>query len=159
MQTASLTQSNLTNTTPAQLCGDLRTNARSKVMTGANDCADAVVRMSVRLTSAVMQILQRSIKVKVAQQVADRAHVGKRTVEHWQAGDRQIEMDDFFFLLEGAEGVEFLDIFWDCVPKHTRDRWLKKELLAMRLAEAELEVKRVRQASVEDQLRMELGSR
>jgi len=147
MGAASLTGTVSANNDVARRSGISRTSVRSSEL----------VRTGVRLTEAVMQKANDLFKVKVAVEVAARAKCGIRTAEHWKAGTREIGIEEYLLLLEGEEGVEFLDVLWDFIPPVTRSRWMQKELLSRRL-EAKEAARAADEAEIE-QLRLELKSR
>lgn len=157
MSSASLTNTVSANNAVVRMSGMDRTVVRTKVFARAETATQGAVRTSVRFTQSIMQKAHSLFKTKVPQTVADLADCGKRTVEHWAAGNREIGMEEFFHLLEGDNGVAFLDVFWECIPAITRERWMQQEILARRL-QAKEEAKAANEREIE-QLRMELGSR
>lgn len=114
-------------------------------------------RTNVRFTDAVMQKAQDLFKTKVAAEVAAYAKCGMRTAEHWKAGERQMDVEDFLNLLTCEQGVAFLDVFFEFVPPLVRDRWLKMQLLNQRLEKAERKL--AADAREADQLRFQLNNR
>jgi hypothetical protein len=147
MQTASLADSKRANEALAHSCSTLRTNVQS------NDSGRAVVRF----TAAVLRKAHDLFDGNVRKRLTGLAKVHIRTVDNWKSADRQVDLEQFFHLLEGDYGVPFMEAFWDCVPEKTRDRWFAAELLRRRLAERE--AARVAEDRELDQLRMELNSR
>jgi hypothetical protein len=134
MHASSLSFSATANMGSARIDEMPRTNVRTKVVSTSNECAEEIVRTSVRFTATVMQILHRSIKVKVPQIVADQVGVCKRTVEHWIKGDRAIGTEEIFRLYERDDGVAILEAYWECIPEVTRERFMQQEILRRRLA-------------------------
>lgn len=80
-----------------------------------------------------------------------------RTIANWKNGERTVAFEEFLNLLEDPRGAEFFEVFWQQVPEHTRERWIKGEMLRRRLADRALE--RDREDREIEQLRMELSKR
>lgn len=65
--------------------------------------------------------------------LARQAKVSIRTIDNWRSGDRTVDMEQFFHLLEGDYGVSFFQVFWDRMPEVTRERWIQHEILRRKL--------------------------
>lgn len=104
-----------------------------------------------------MQKAQTLFQTKIPAELAARTGCGIRTAEYWKAGQREIGISEYLMLLEGEDGVAFLEVLWDFVPATTRHRWLKKELLSQRLAKAE--AKQAQDKLEIEQLRLQLNNR
>lgn len=91
--------------------------------------------------------------------MAARAKCSMGTVDNWTASNRVIDLEHFLNVCAGPEGLECIDALWAHIPEETRERWLTRQILERRLAEAEAEVKRVRREADERQIHMELSRR
>ncbi|WP_456861365.1 hypothetical protein [Bradyrhizobium sp. USDA 4503] len=91
--------------------------------------------------------------------MAARAKCSMGTVDNWTASNRVIDIEHFLNVCAGPEGLECIDALWAHIPEETRERWLTRQILERRLAEAEAEVKRVRREADERQIHMELSRR
>jgi hypothetical protein len=91
--------------------------------------------------------------------VAARAQCSLGTIDNWTANNRVIDIEHFLNVCDGAEGVDCFNALWEQVPEATRERWLTRQILERRLADAEAEMKRVRREAHEQQFRLELGRR
>ncbi|NEV75513.1 hypothetical protein DYI24_00255 [Rhodopseudomonas sp. BR0C11] len=89
--------------------------------------------------------------------MAKRARCSLSTIDNWIASKRSIDVDRLLNLLEGPEGMECFEAFLAHVPEDLRERWIARENLERRLAEAEAEVRRVRNEVAERQISLDLN--
>lgn len=113
-----------------------------------------------KITAEIIRICRAAISGgSFRKRMATRAKCSLGTIDNWIASNRVIDIEHFLNVCGGPEGVECFDAFWAQVPEETRERWLTRQILERRLAEAEAEVKRVRREADERQFHMELNRR
>jgi hypothetical protein len=123
---------------------------------GERSCTSKCTNVRAKnLTAAVMQVLHSAFGPR--KNIARRADCSLRTIQNWQAGDRQLQLENLLFLLEGSVGVDVFQKFWDQIPEVTRERWFKGEVLRRQLEKRERE--RAAEDVEIDQLRLELARR
>ncbi|MGR4927333.1 hypothetical protein ACIPUD_11055 [Bradyrhizobium sp. CAR08] len=100
---------------------------------------------SKKFTAEIIRICQNAITGGSFRKVlADRAKCSLRTIDNWISSDRTIQMEQFFNLLEAADGTACLEALWEHVPERVRDRFFEAEALRRAIAE------RQRQREIED---------
>lgn len=114
-----------------------------------------VVR-SKSLTSAVMQRAHDIWKLNIRLHLAEFADVHPRTVDHWEAEERQISTEAFLTLLDSAVGGEFIDLFMSRLRPEVRQRWWDQQVLLAKLDRSERKRARVEQESRQLKLRIDL---
>ncbi len=143
MQSASLTQGIQANTPLRRSCEPNSTNVRAA-----------------KITSEIIRICRAAIGANsFRKSLAKRARCSPGTIDNWTAGNRVVDVERLLNVLEGPEGLDCFDAFLTQVPEDLRERWIAREILERRLAEAEAEVRRVRGEVTERQMSMELNRR
>lgn len=137
MNPMNATTVNSANAALAQGCESSRTLVRSKL-----------------LTTEVMQKAHDLWKLNVRLHLSDFAKVHPRTIDYWEAGDRQISTEAFLTLLDSKAGLEFLEIFMRQIRPDLRQQWLDQQALLAKLDRSESKRKRLERQS--QQLRLEL---
>ncbi|MCK1577855.1 hypothetical protein [Bradyrhizobium sp. 174] len=100
---------------------------------------------SKKFTAEIIRICQNAITGGSFRKVlADRAKCSLRTIDNWISSDRTIQMEQFFNLLEAADGTACFEVLWEHVPERVRDRFFEAEALRRAIAEKQ------RQREVED---------
>jgi hypothetical protein len=109
------------------------------------------------MTAEIVRIFRNAMtRGSFRKTAASRAKCSVQTIDNWTSSKRVIDVVHLLNVLDGPEGVDCLDAFWKQIPEGTRERWMTRQILERRLADAEAEIKRVRREADERQFKMEL---
>lgn len=88
------------------------------------------------LTTEVMRHAHAMWKTNIRLHLAAYAGVAPRTVDHWEAGEREISTEAFLTLLDSEVGMAFIEIFMASLRPEVRKHWWDQQVLLAKLDRA-----------------------